>query len=417
MGHKRKIFKNVPQGEQLQNDDQSSEFSRHEVACDSPDCKVWSVVVPTKDAQTLLSRRFPCGFCVSTVRQNHQCVAETGSDFVSSPVKSPDTSYLAKCTQEAMKNVGSCYNSSTPTRLKRTWSERTTVQPESSASAPTVNYSTAMLTIDVAANPHKPALQSLNCLNLTTSRTESTKDYQDLSSSSPEASNSSLTLDPASKVSQSIISYRKDVGLTTSESHSYSRILSPLNEEEILSSGNPYIIRPRHSTFTISGHEIAKDTTVSREMLRQSTTYMPNRSTDRQVSAAVSRDGLKPTGINTMNKTVNAHMDLDLGMLLIEAIMLPDVLNSLRILISTVTNESTYNRLLNYRLRTDQHCHLSYWLLDSHEVLVRKHNRMYKLKPIVKPAKLINVNRKYDIVKYPLGHQTTIYIRNIATTP
>ncbi|KAI0985023.1 hypothetical protein GJ496_008861 [Pomphorhynchus laevis] len=68
---KRKNVKNVAQGEQLQNGDQSSEFSRHEVACDSPDCKVWLVVVPTKDAQTLFSRRFTCGFCVSTVRQNH----------------------------------------------------------------------------------------------------------------------------------------------------------------------------------------------------------------------------------------------------------------------------------------------------------------------------------------------------------
>ncbi|KAI0986463.1 hypothetical protein GJ496_001215 [Pomphorhynchus laevis] len=177
MEHKRKNVKNVAQGEQLQNDDQSSEFSRHEVACDSPDCKVCSVVVPTKYAQTLLSRRFNCGFCVSTVRQNHQCVAETGSDFVSSPVKSPDASYLPKCTQEAMTNVGSCNNCSTPTSFERTWSDRATVQPDSSASAPTVNYGTAVLTIDVAANPHKPALQSLNCLNLTTCRTESTKDY------------------------------------------------------------------------------------------------------------------------------------------------------------------------------------------------------------------------------------------------
>ncbi|KAI0989079.1 hypothetical protein GJ496_004486 [Pomphorhynchus laevis] len=170
---------------------------------------------------------------------------------------SHQTNYLPKCTQEAMTNVGSCNNCSTPTRFERTWSERATVQPDSSASAPTVNYGTAVLTIDVAANSHKPALQSLNCLNLTTCRTESTKDYQALSSSSPEASNLLLTLDPASKVSQSIRSYRKDVGLTTSESYSYSRILSPLNEEEILSSGNPHLIRPQHSTTTISGHDIA----------------------------------------------------------------------------------------------------------------------------------------------------------------
>ncbi|KAI0984981.1 hypothetical protein GJ496_008338, partial [Pomphorhynchus laevis] len=255
------------------------------------DCNVWSVVVPTKDAQTLLSRRFTCGFCVSTVRQNYQCVAETGSVFVSLPVKSPDTSYLPKCTQEAMTNVGSCNNCSTPTRFERTWSERATVQPDSSASAPTVNYGTPVLTIDVAANSHKPALQSLNY-------------YQARSSSSPEASNSSLTLDSASKVSQSIRSYRKDIGLTTSESHSYSRILSPLNEEEILTSGNPHLIKPQQTT-TIRGHEIAKNNTVSREMLRQSTAYMPNRISDQQVSAAVSRDGLKPKRNNTMNKTAN----------------------------------------------------------------------------------------------------------------
>ncbi|KAI0986550.1 hypothetical protein GJ496_006164 [Pomphorhynchus laevis] len=165
------------------------------------------------------------------VRQNHQCVAEAGSDFDSSPVKLPGTSYLPKCTQEAMTNVGSCNHCSTSTRSERTWSESATVQRESSASAPTVNN-------------------------------ESTKDYQALSSSSPEASNSSLTLDPASKVSQSIRSYRKDVGLTTSESHSYSRVLSPLNEEEILTSGNPHLIRPQLSTTTISGHEITKNKSV-----------------------------------------------------------------------------------------------------------------------------------------------------------
>ncbi|KAI0989831.1 hypothetical protein GJ496_004582 [Pomphorhynchus laevis] len=142
-------------------------------------------------------------------------------------------------------------------------------------------------------------------LNLTACRTESTKDYQALSSSSPEASNSSLTLDPASKINQSIRNYRKDVGLTTSESHSYSRILSPLKEEEILSSGNPHLTRQQHSNITISGHDVAKDNTVSREMLRQSITYTPNRSSDRQVSAAESRDSLKPTGNNTMYKTVN----------------------------------------------------------------------------------------------------------------
>ncbi|KAI0982481.1 hypothetical protein GJ496_003948 [Pomphorhynchus laevis] len=82
-----------------------------------------------------------------------------------------------------MTNVWSCNNCSAPTRFERTWSERATVQPDSSASALTVNYGTAVLTIDVAANPNKPALQSLNCLNLTTCRTESTKDYQAFSSS------------------------------------------------------------------------------------------------------------------------------------------------------------------------------------------------------------------------------------------
>ncbi|KAI0985024.1 hypothetical protein GJ496_008862 [Pomphorhynchus laevis] len=100
-----------------------------------------------------------------------------------------------------MTNVGSCNNCSTPTRFERALNERATVQPDSSASAPTVNYDTAVLTIDVAVNPHKSALQQLNCLNLSTYRTESTKDYQALSSSSSEASNSSLTLDQASKVS------------------------------------------------------------------------------------------------------------------------------------------------------------------------------------------------------------------------
>ncbi|KAI0982291.1 hypothetical protein GJ496_007588 [Pomphorhynchus laevis] len=42
---------------------------------------------------------------------------------------------------------------------------------------------------------------------------------------------------------------------------------------------------------------------------------------------------------------------------------------------------------------------------------------MSKYEPIVKPAKLIHVNPKYAIVKYSSGHQKTISIRDIATTP
>ncbi|KAI0988269.1 hypothetical protein GJ496_003890 [Pomphorhynchus laevis] len=42
---------------------------------------------------------------------------------------------------------------------------------------------------------------------------------------------------------------------------------------------------------------------------------------------------------------------------------------------------------------------------------------MSKFEPVVEPVKRINVNPKYNFVKYLSEHKTTIFIRDIATTP
>ena len=66
--------------------------------------------------------------------------------------------------------------------------------------------------------------------------------------------------------------------------------------------------------------------------------------------------------------------------------VLPEVLYSLRSLISTATNETPHERLFRYQRRWTTGLSLPSWLLKPGPVLIRKHVRASKYDPLVEVA-------------------------------
>ena len=95
-------------------------------------------------------------------------------------------------------------------------------------------------------------------------------------------------------------------------------------------------------------------------------------------------------------------------------IVLPDALHSIRSLISTSTNATPHERLLNYQRRSSSGTSVPSWLNKPGPVLLRKHVRNSKYDPLVDEAELIEANPQYAHVRLQDGRETTVSLRDVA---
>ena len=94
--------------------------------------------------------------------------------------------------------------------------------------------------------------------------------------------------------------------------------------------------------------------------------------------------------------------------------VLPDVLHSIRSLISTATMQTPHERLLSYQRRSSTGHAVPSWLCQPGPVLLKRHVRHSKYEPLVDRVHLLEANPQYAHVKMPNGRETTVSIRHLA---
>lgn len=94
--------------------------------------------------------------------------------------------------------------------------------------------------------------------------------------------------------------------------------------------------------------------------------------------------------------------------------VLPDALHSIRSLLSTATNVTPHERLMNFSRRSAAGSSLPSWLCTPGPVLLRRHVRRNKSDPLVDEVELLQANPQYAHVRYPDGRETTVSIRHLA---
>lgn len=97
--------------------------------------------------------------------------------------------------------------------------------------------------------------------------------------------------------------------------------------------------------------------------------------------------------------------------------VLPDVLHSIRSLLSTATNETPHERFFNFFRRSGLGHSLPAWLLTRGPVLLRRFVRHNKNDPLVDEVELLVANPTYARVRYPGGRESTVSLRDLAPCP
>lgn len=94
--------------------------------------------------------------------------------------------------------------------------------------------------------------------------------------------------------------------------------------------------------------------------------------------------------------------------------VLPDALHSVRSLLSTSTNATPHERLLNYPRRITTGTSVPTWLSTPGPVLLKRHIRPNKTDPYVDEVELLQANPHYAHIRYPDGGTTTVSTRHLA---
>ena len=94
--------------------------------------------------------------------------------------------------------------------------------------------------------------------------------------------------------------------------------------------------------------------------------------------------------------------------------VLPDVLHSIRSLLSTATNETPHERVFAYSRKSASGCSLPSWLMSPGRVLLKRHVRNSKYEPLVDEVELLEANPDYAHVRFDNGRETTVSIRDLA---
>ncbi|KAI3378313.1 hypothetical protein SNEBB_002032 [Seison nebaliae] len=93
--------------------------------------------------------------------------------------------------------------------------------------------------------------------------------------------------------------------------------------------------------------------------------------------------------------------------------VLLDALHSVRSLLSTATNSTPHERLLNFQRRSSTGASVPSWLCSPGPVFLKRHIRN-KNDPLVDEVELLQANPQYAHVRYPDGRETTVSIRHLA---
>ena len=96
--------------------------------------------------------------------------------------------------------------------------------------------------------------------------------------------------------------------------------------------------------------------------------------------------------------------------------VLPDVLHSLRSLLSTATNATPHERLFSYPRKSMTGSTLPTWLLGPGKVLYRRQVRQTKEDPLVDEVELLEANTQYAHVRFPGGCESTVSTKYLAPT-
>ena len=97
--------------------------------------------------------------------------------------------------------------------------------------------------------------------------------------------------------------------------------------------------------------------------------------------------------------------------------VLPDVLHSIRSLLSTSTNTTPHERFFNFQRRSSSGSSLPSWLQHPGPVLLRRFVRTSKNDPFVDQVRLIHANPTYAHVEYPDGRESSVSLRDLAPCP
>ena len=95
-------------------------------------------------------------------------------------------------------------------------------------------------------------------------------------------------------------------------------------------------------------------------------------------------------------------------------LVLPDVLHSIRSLLSTATNVTPHERLFNYQRRSSSGISVPSWLSSPGSVLLRRRVRASKYEPLVDEVELVHATPNYAYVRLPSGNETTVSLRDLA---
>ena len=94
--------------------------------------------------------------------------------------------------------------------------------------------------------------------------------------------------------------------------------------------------------------------------------------------------------------------------------VLPDVLHSIRSLLSTATNATPHERLFDYPRKSSSGRSIPSWLMSPGPVFLKRHVRNSKYEPLVDEVDLLEANPDYAYVRFPNGRETTVSIRHLA---
>ena len=95
-------------------------------------------------------------------------------------------------------------------------------------------------------------------------------------------------------------------------------------------------------------------------------------------------------------------------------VVLPDVLHSIRSLLSTATNATPHERMFNFTRRSSSGQAIPSWLCEPGIVLLKRQVRHSKTEPLVDEVELLQANPNYAHVRYPDGKETTVSTRHLA---
>ena len=96
--------------------------------------------------------------------------------------------------------------------------------------------------------------------------------------------------------------------------------------------------------------------------------------------------------------------------------VLPDVLHSIRSLLSTATNTTPHERFFNFQRKSTQGISLPSWLTPG-PVLLRKFVRSSKHDDFVDEVELTHANPTYAHIRYPDGRQSSVSLKDLAPCP